>query len=99
MKTPGNVIINSPFEAPRRHWQPLRDGTLTLAEGRRPASYDDIGEALKASYFRPQCPHCSHRQGGRVNKIVITATKEVVSTGMTTTSKRGRKIRVQKYRR
>ena len=29
MKTPGNVIVNSPFEAPRRHWQPQRDGTLT----------------------------------------------------------------------
>ncbi|MBS0593876.1 MAG: DEAD/DEAH box helicase family protein [Proteobacteria bacterium] len=40
MKTPGNVIINSPFEAPRRHWQPQRDGTLTLVEERRPASYE-----------------------------------------------------------
>jgi type III restriction enzyme len=40
MKTPGNVIINSPFEAPRRHWQPQRDGTLTLVQERRPASYE-----------------------------------------------------------
>lgn len=40
MKTPGNVIINSPFEAPRRHWQPQRDGSLTLVEERRPASYE-----------------------------------------------------------
>ena len=40
MKTPGNVVINSAFEAPRRHWQPQRDGTLTLVEERRPASYE-----------------------------------------------------------
>ena len=40
MKRPGNVIINSPFEAPRRHWQPQRDGTLTLVDDRRPASYE-----------------------------------------------------------
>lgn len=40
MKGPGNVIINSPFEAPRRHWQPQRDGTLTLVDERRPASYE-----------------------------------------------------------
>jgi hypothetical protein len=41
MKGPGNVIINSPFEPPCRHWQPQRDGTLTLVEERRPAS-DEI---------------------------------------------------------
>jgi type III restriction enzyme len=40
MRGPGNVIINSPFEAPRRHWQPQRDGTLTLVDERRPASYE-----------------------------------------------------------
>lgn len=40
MKTPGNVIINSPFEVPQRHWQPQRDGTLQLMEQRRPASYE-----------------------------------------------------------
>jgi type III restriction enzyme len=40
MKGPGNVIINSPFQLPRRHWQPQRDGTLTLVQERRPASYE-----------------------------------------------------------
>ena len=40
MKTPGNVIINSPFDVPQRHWLPQRDGTLQLVESRRPASYE-----------------------------------------------------------
>jgi superfamily II DNA or RNA helicase len=40
MKTPGNVIVNSPFDRPQRHWVPQRDGTLELVEGRRPASYE-----------------------------------------------------------
>ncbi len=40
MKRPGNVIINSPFVVPQRHWQQQSDGTLALIEGRRPASYE-----------------------------------------------------------
>ena len=40
MKRPGNVIINSPFVVPQRHWQQQSDGTLALMEGRRPASYE-----------------------------------------------------------
>jgi hypothetical protein len=40
MKRPGNVIINSPFVAPQRHWEQQNDGTLALIEGRRPASYE-----------------------------------------------------------
>jgi len=40
MKRPGNVIINSPFVVPQRHWQQQNDGTLALIEGRRPASYE-----------------------------------------------------------
>jgi type III restriction enzyme len=40
MKRPGNVIINSPFAVPQRHWQQQSDGTLALIEGRRPASYE-----------------------------------------------------------
>ena len=40
MKRPGNVIINSPFVVPQRHWQQQGDGTLTLVESRRPASYE-----------------------------------------------------------
>lgn len=40
MKTPGNVIINSPFVAPQQHWVQQSDGRLQLVEGRRPASYE-----------------------------------------------------------
>ena len=40
MKTPGNVIVNSPFDVPQRHWLPQRDGTLQLVESRRAASYE-----------------------------------------------------------
>lgn len=40
MKSPGNVIINSPFVAPARHWVQQAGGTLALVEGRRPASYE-----------------------------------------------------------
>jgi len=40
MKTPGNVIVNSPFDVPQRHWVPQRDGTLQLVESRRAASYE-----------------------------------------------------------
>ena len=40
MKTPGNVIVNSPFDVPQRHWLPQRDGTLRLVESRRAASYE-----------------------------------------------------------
>jgi type III restriction enzyme len=40
MKRPGNVIINSPFVAPQRHWQQQSNGTLALIDGRRPASYE-----------------------------------------------------------
>lgn len=40
MKSPGNVIINSPFVAPRAHWVKQRDGTLLRVEGRRRASYE-----------------------------------------------------------
>ena len=39
-RPPGNVIVNSPFDAPQRHWVPLRDGTLQLVENRRAASYE-----------------------------------------------------------
>jgi type III restriction enzyme len=40
MKRPDNVILNSPFVEPQRHWQQQPDGTLALVEGRRPASYE-----------------------------------------------------------
>ncbi|MDP4301851.1 BPTD_3080 family restriction endonuclease [Leptothrix discophora] len=40
MRRPGNVIINSPFLVPQRHWQQQNDGTLALIDGRRPASYE-----------------------------------------------------------
>lgn len=40
MKTPGNVIVNSPFDVPQRHWLPQRDGTLQLVQSRRAASYE-----------------------------------------------------------
>ena len=35
-----NVIVNSPFDVPQRHWLPQRDGTLQLVESRRAASYE-----------------------------------------------------------
>jgi type III restriction enzyme len=42
MTAPKSLIVNRPFERPQRHWLPASDGTLTLAEGRRAASYDII---------------------------------------------------------
>ncbi len=35
-----SLIINSPYEVPRRHWQQARDGALSLVEERRPAGYE-----------------------------------------------------------
>ena len=35
-----SLIINSPFVAPAQHWQQAGDGTLTLVDGRRQASYE-----------------------------------------------------------
>lgn len=35
-----SLIINSPFVAPAQHWQQAGDGTLTLVDGRRAASYE-----------------------------------------------------------
>jgi len=40
MRSPGSLIINSPYERPTRHWEQARDGSLTLVEGRRPAGYE-----------------------------------------------------------
>ena len=37
---PRSLIINSPYEAPKRHWQQARDGTLALMESRRSAGYE-----------------------------------------------------------
>ncbi len=37
---PKSLIINSPYDPPARHWQQAQDATLTLVEGRRPASYE-----------------------------------------------------------
>ena len=54
MKRPGNVIINSPFVVPQRHWQQQNDGTLALIEGRvelvqlRPGGY-----AWRATWAQP----------------------------------------------
>lgn len=36
----GSLIINSPFIRPYQHWIQAGDGTLTLVEGRRTASYE-----------------------------------------------------------
>lgn len=40
MTTPTSLIINSPFDRPERHWQPARDGSLTLVPERRSAGYE-----------------------------------------------------------
>ena len=40
MPAPKSLIINSPYEAPARHWLQARDGTLTINESRRPAGYE-----------------------------------------------------------
>jgi hypothetical protein len=39
MTAPKSLIVNSPFEAPRWYWQDSQ-GSLKLAEGRRPAGYE-----------------------------------------------------------
>jgi type III restriction enzyme len=39
VSAPSSLIINSPFEAPRFHWQDER-GQLKLVQGRRPAGYE-----------------------------------------------------------
>lgn len=38
--TAPSLIINSPYEVPRQHWQQARDGSLTLTPERRPAGYE-----------------------------------------------------------
>jgi type III restriction enzyme len=35
-----SLIINSPYEVPRQHWQQARDGSLSLVPERRPAAYE-----------------------------------------------------------
>lgn len=35
-----SLIINSPYEVPRQHWQQARDGSLTQVMERRPAGYE-----------------------------------------------------------
>lgn len=35
-----SLILNSPYTAPARHWQPGSGGALVEAAGRRPASYE-----------------------------------------------------------
>lgn len=40
MTQPTSLIINSPYEVPRQHWQQARDGSLSLTEERRPAGYE-----------------------------------------------------------
>jgi type III restriction enzyme len=35
-----SLILNSPYVAPSRHWQPGTGGALVEAAGRRPASYE-----------------------------------------------------------
>ena len=38
--TAPSLILNSPYTAPTRHWQPGTGGALVEAAGRRPASYE-----------------------------------------------------------
>lgn len=41
MTTPTSLIINTPYEAPRQHWQQdARDGSLALVQERRSAGYE-----------------------------------------------------------
>ena len=40
MPAPKSLIINSPYEAPRQHWQQVRDGSLDILAERRPAGYE-----------------------------------------------------------
>ncbi|MDY0269439.1 BPTD_3080 family restriction endonuclease [Trichloromonas sp.] len=42
MTAPASLIINTPYEVPTQHWQQAADGTLALANSRRPAGYDII---------------------------------------------------------
>lgn len=40
MPAPRSLIINSPYAAPRQHWQQARDGSLSLVQQRRDAGYE-----------------------------------------------------------
>lgn len=40
MTAPKSLIINSPYEAPRQHWQQARDGSLDIVPERRAAGYE-----------------------------------------------------------
>jgi len=40
MPSPKSLIINSPYEAPRQHWEQARDGSLTIVGSRRSAGYE-----------------------------------------------------------
>jgi len=47
MTVPKSLIINSPFEAPRFHWQDER-GQLQLVHGRRAAGYPGITSVTRS---------------------------------------------------
>ena len=40
MTAPKSLIINSPYDPPRQHWEQARDGSLTIVPERRPAGYE-----------------------------------------------------------
>jgi len=52
---------------------------------------------LARSFFRPQCPGCSHSQGGRCNSLVARATIELQTSHATTTTRGGRTVTQQRY--
>jgi hypothetical protein len=47
---------------------------------------DAIFNALQHPFFRPQCPHCSHQQGGRCQALVNRSAALIMDLPLTATS-------------
>lgn len=61
-------------------------GTLIDALPRPDATADAIGAALGQAFFRPQCPSCSHQQGGRCQALATQAAALMETVGRTPSS-------------
>jgi hypothetical protein len=83
---------NPPVEFALTSWFP----TLIDALPRPNPLADGIAVALGNPFFRPQCPSCSHQQGGRCQRLAAEAAK-LMSTLDRTPSSRGRPTKRVRY--
>ncbi len=83
---------NPPVEFAMTNWFPTLINTLATTV---PAAAQ-IQAALGNRFFRPQCPYCSHRQGGRCQGLVVQAVELI--QGLQTTTRSGRQVNQQRYK-